>query len=85
MPMKRTSIVLDDPSRAAARELATQWECTVSEAIRRAVVLQRDAAAGVPEGRRAERLRALLDLAELFEGHDAAAEVARLKREDEFG
>lgn len=79
----RTTLILDDVSRAAARELARHERCTVSEAIRRAVVRQRAQIAGVPAEQRARRKRALLRAFELFEGHDAAAEVRALKRQDE--
>lgn len=81
---QRTSILLDDESRAAARELAAAYGCSVSEAIRRAIVRQRDQTVRVGPERIAERRRALQRLFELFEGHDAEAEIARLKAEDQF-
>lgn len=80
---RRTTLILDPESRRAARQLAEREQCTVSEAIRRAVVRQRDAAFGVSVERRNERLKALDRLIELFDGHDAEAEVRRLKEEDE--
>lgn len=79
----RTTIVLDDESRRAVEELARHYACSMSEAIRRAVVGHRDVVRGVPVARREERVRALLELAELFEGHDAEAELAELNRADE--
>jgi len=78
----RTTLLLDDETRAAARELAGRHDCSVSEAIRRAVVRQRDAELGLPAKRRRERLRTLRRLFALFEGNDAATEVRRLKSED---
>lgn len=79
----RTTLILDDETRAAARPLARRHGCTVSEAIRRSVISQRDASLGVPPKLRAERGRTLRRLFVLFEGNDARAEVRRLKREDE--
>ena len=78
----RTTIVLDEESRAAARELAATDGCTVSQAIRNAVVAERNRRVSVSPGRVAERERALHRLFELFDGHDAQAEIARLKAED---
>jgi hypothetical protein len=79
----RTTLILDESSQQAARELAHRYGCSTSEAIRRAIVRQRDAVLGVPPQRRRERSQALERLFELFEGHDAEEEIRRLKREDE--
>lgn len=79
----RTTIVLDDESRAAARALASAYGCSMSEAIRRAVIEQRRLVGGVSAARVAERQRTLEELFRLFDGHDAEAEVAHLKAEDE--
>lgn len=79
----RTTIILDDDARSAARELAHRYGCCTSEAIRRAILRQRDAVLGVPPARREERLRVLEQLIEQFEGNDPADEVRRLKEEDE--
>ena len=79
----RTTLLLDDDTRAAARELALRYDCSTSEAIRRAVLRHRDVVLGVPPARRAERVRLLYRLFELFEGHDAAEEIRRLKQQDE--
>ena len=78
----RTTLLLDDETRAAARELARRYGITVSEAIRRSVIRQRDLVVGPEEGRRAERLRALRRAFELFEGNDPAAEIRSLKAKD---
>jgi hypothetical protein len=80
---QRTTLLLDDETRAAARELAKQYKCSVSEAIRRSVVRQRNAALGLPTPSRRERVRTLGQLYSLFEGNDPAAEIQRLKAEDE--
>lgn len=80
----RTTIVLDDESRAAARELAATDGVTVSAAIRHAIVAERNRRIRVTGKRVAERERALQRLFELFDGHDAEAEIARLKAEDAF-
>jgi hypothetical protein len=83
-PLQRTTIVLDDAGRQAARQLAKRWECSHSEAIRRALVAQRDVVLGAPSGRRTERVRALKKLFEAFEGTDPDAEIAARKREDAY-
>jgi hypothetical protein len=78
----RTTLVLDDKARQAARQLARRYGCSLSEATRRALVRQRDAELGVPRARRRERVRALRKLFDLFSDNDPAAEVRRLKAED---
>ena len=80
---KRTTLVLDEESRSAARQLADHYACGVSEAIRRSLIAQRDAVAGVTKRNRQERVKTLKRLFELFEGNDAAEEVRRLKTEDQ--
>jgi hypothetical protein len=79
----RTTIVLDDETRAAAAELAARYRCSPSEAIRRAIVRHRDHVVGVPPEARQERRRTLVRLIELFDGTDAAGEVRRLEAENE--
>jgi hypothetical protein len=81
--MVRTTLVLDEKAREAARQLARRHGCSMSEATRRALVRQRDSEMGVPRGRRRERARAMRRLFELFAGNDPVAEVRRLKAEDE--
>jgi hypothetical protein len=78
----RTTLLLDDRTREAARELARRYGCSVSEAIRRSVLRQRDAELGLPRGRRRQRALALKRLFDLFEGDEPAEEVRRLKAED---
>jgi len=80
---KRTTLILDDESRAAAGELAHRYGCSTSEAIRRAIVRQRDVVLGVPGARRKQRVRILERLFEQFQDNDPAEEVRRLKAEDE--
>ena len=79
----RTTLVLDDKAREAARQLARRHGCSLSEATRRALVRQRDAEIGVPRRRRRERVQALRRLFGLFAGNDPRAEIKRLKAEDE--
>ena len=79
----RTTLILDDDAKRAARELASRYGCSISEAIRRAIVRHRDAVLGVPVESRRERKVVLARLVELFDGNDAAEEVARLKSQDE--
>lgn len=76
-------MLLDDETRAAARDLAQRYDCSTSEAIRRAVLCHRDTVLGVPASERVERVRLLHRLFELFEGHDAEDEIRRLKEQDE--
>jgi hypothetical protein len=79
---QRTTILLDDETREAARQLARRYRCSVSQAMRRAVIEQRDAVLGLPAARRRKRRQALERLFTLFAGHDAAREVRRLKTQD---
>jgi hypothetical protein len=80
---RRTTIVLDDETQRAARELANKYACSMSEAIRRAIIRQRSQELGVSDERRRQRLDAFARLIELFADHDAESEIARLKAEDE--
>jgi len=83
MAARRTTLILDDESGTAARQLAEYYGCPVSDAIRRSLIAQRDSVAGVPKGARQQRVKVLKRLFELFEGNDAAEEVRRLKMEDQ--
>lgn len=76
--------MLDEQTREAARELALQYGCSMSEAIRRAVIAQRNSEVGVSEEFRRQRVQVLEKLIELFDGHDAEAEIRRIKEEDEY-
>jgi hypothetical protein len=78
----RTTLVLDDKARQAARQLARRYGCSLSEATRRALIRQRDAELGAPRARRRERARVLRKLFDLFADNDPVAEVRRLKAED---
>jgi len=78
----RTTLILDDKARHAARQLARRYSCSLSEATRRALIRQRDAELGVPRERRRERVQALRRLFDLFAGNDPLTEVRRLKAED---
>jgi hypothetical protein len=80
--VSRTTLVLDDKSRQAARQLARRYGCSVSEAMRRALIRQRDAEVGVPQERRRERVQALRRLFDLFADNDPLVELRRLKGED---
>lgn len=76
-------MLLDDETKLAARQLALRDGCSTSEAIRRAILRQRDALFGIPAQSREERRRSLLRLIDLFQGHDAQDELQRLKTQDE--
>jgi hypothetical protein len=67
MAGRRTTLILDEESGTAARQLADHCGCPV---------------AGVPKRIRQQRVRTLKRLFEIFEGNDAAEEVRRLKMED---
>ncbi len=77
------TLVLDERARSAAHLLARRYRCSVSEAIRRSVIRNRDAELGVSRGRRRERVATLKRLFDLFHGNDPVAELRRLKAEDE--
>lgn len=77
-------MLLDEASRRTAKRLAAKLDVSPSEAIRRAIVHYGDHVLGVPADRRRRRRAALARLEVLFAGHDADAEVARLKQEDEY-
>jgi hypothetical protein len=79
----RTTLLFDDETRKAAKELALRYDCSTSEAVRRAVVRHRDSIFGISNETRRERVRTLERLFELFEGHDAEDEIRRLKDQDE--
>ena len=78
----RTTLILGEESLAAARQLAGRYGCSVSEAIRRSVVGQRDVELRLTPERRRKRIAALRRLYKLFEGNDPAAEIRRRKAED---
>ncbi len=80
----RTILLFDEETRKAAKQLASHYDCSTSEAVRRAVVSHRDTVFGVSKGFRRQRVKALHRLFELFDGHDAAAEIRRLKSENEY-
>jgi hypothetical protein len=79
----RTTILLDDDTRRAARDLASKFDCSVSEAVRRAVVRYRDIVVSSGPDQIERRQQALQRAFALFEGSDPDAEIRRLKREDE--
>lgn len=85
MATTRTTVVLDQPARAAAKTLARTLGITPSEAIRRALVAYRDQVIGGVSPEEINRRRANFHkLMELMDGNDPEVEIARLKREDEF-
>jgi hypothetical protein len=80
----RTTLLLDDDSRRAAKRLAARLQVSPSEVVRRALVHYSDHVLGVSAERRRRRKKALDQLSAMFAGNDPQAEVARLKEEDEF-
>jgi hypothetical protein len=79
---QRTTLVLDERTRRAARDLARRYDCSTSEAIRRAIVKQLEAESKPSVAERKRRRDVLQRLFELFEDTDVAAEIRRLKAED---
>lgn len=85
MGSTRTTVVLDQPSRLAAKTLARTLGITPSEAIRRALIAYRDQVlGGVSPAEIKRRRAAFTELTELMDGNDPEAEIARLEREKEF-
>lgn len=80
----RTTILLDDESRQAAKQLAVALDVAPAEAIRRAIVAYRDQVAGTSAEFRTRRLAAFRRAVALFEGNDPAAEVRKLKDQDAY-
>jgi hypothetical protein len=80
----RTTILLSDDARRAARDIATALEVTPAEAVRRAIVAYRDQVLGVAPEARKRRLDAFKRAAELFADNDAEAEIRALKAQDPF-
>jgi hypothetical protein len=80
----RTTVLLTEDAQRAAREVAAALEITPSEALRRAIVILRDQMRGVPHEERRRRAAALRRAERLFEGNDAASEVAALKEQDRW-
>lgn len=83
MAYRRTTLLLDEETREAARDLAHRLGVSTSQAIREAILRYRDLKAGVPVEERQRRVKVLQRLIEAFEGHDPGEEVRRLKEEDE--
>jgi hypothetical protein len=79
----RTTLLLDEKACSAARQLAALYSCSVSEAVRRSVVRQRDTELGLPVGRRHARVAALRRLFALFKGNNPGAEIRCLRAGDD--
>jgi hypothetical protein len=80
----RTTILLGEDARRAARNVATTLEITPAEAVWRAVVAYRDQILGVPHGGRQRRLAAFKRVTALFADNDPEAEIRALKAQDPF-
>jgi len=80
----RTTILLDDDSRRAAKQLAAEMEVTPSEAVRRAIVAYRDQIVGVTAESRKRRVQAFKRAIQIFADNDAEAEVRALKEQDRY-
>lgn len=84
MPSVRTTIVLDERSRLAAKTLARKLGVTPAEATRRALLYYRDQVCGVSAVEIARRKQEFAKLMELMDGNDAEAEIRRLKQQDAY-
>ena len=80
----RTTVLLDEPARLAAKRLSARLDVSPSEVIRRALVHYQEDVLGTASQARQKRVVAAQRLFKLLEGSDAEAEVRRLKKEDEF-
>ena len=80
----RTTLMLDDETRTAARELASKLQISVSEAIRRAILQSHSQLQGISPDDRRKRLQALSQLAKSFQGYDPSDELKALQEEDGF-
>jgi hypothetical protein len=80
----RTTLLLDNETRAAARELAARFQVSVSEAIRRAIWESHRRERGLSLEDRQRRLKALSELVEAFRGYDPEDELRALAEEDGF-
>ena len=76
--------MMDEKALGAARELAFANKTSVSEAIRQAVIRQRELQLGPKTGEVGRKLEILKELFQIFEGHDPDQEVQRLKEEDQY-
>ncbi len=79
----RITLLFDSETRQAAKKLALHYDCSTSEAVRRAVMSHHDHVFGVSGETCRHRRQSLDRLIELFDGHDADEEIRRLKEQDE--
>lgn len=76
----RTTIVLGDKERHAAKKLAAHWGVTPSEAIRRALLKTEMQELETTRSRaRRERVAAFKELIKLFGGHNPTEELAAIR------
>jgi hypothetical protein len=78
----RTTIILGDKERRAAKKLAAHWGVSPSEAIRRALLkVEADEFEAARSRTRRDRVAAFEELIKLFDGYDPQDELNRI-RED---
>ncbi len=76
----RTTIILGNKERRAAKKLAAHWGVTPSEAIRRALLKVESQELEATRSReRRGRLAAFKELIRLFDGHDPEKELAEIR------
>ena len=79
--MHRTTILLDQEARQAAKQVSQKLGISASEVMRRALLNLRDQVVGPSPARRRERVAALKQLRKLFAGYDPEPEIRAIKKE----
>lgn len=86
MASGRTTIILGDKERRAAKKLAAHWGVTPSEAIRRALLkVEAEEFEASRSRTRRERLAAFEELVKLFEGYDPQDELDQIREDRNAG
>ena len=80
----KTTVLLDEESHLAARQLAAKFDVSTSQAIRQAIVGYRDLVVGPPADLVARRTAAFSKLVELFDGRDPEVEMRAMESIDGF-
>ncbi|MGB0679042.1 MAG: hypothetical protein ACPGUV_05220 [Polyangiales bacterium] len=80
----RTSLIFDQQTEQAVRELKQRLHCSMAEVVRRALHAYHHQVMRDAHGRVSQQQALLQKLYTSFRNHDPAAEVARLKDEDAY-
>ena len=80
MATGRTTIVLGEKERRAAKKLAAHWGVTPSEAIRRALLkVEAEELEAARSKARRDRVGAFEELVKLFKGYNPAQELEQIR------